>query len=134
MGKSIRQPELRSRCGAPFARAEKPHLRSARHFRRNFDAAERMLRRKIVVKKRQKFGQLLGEVRCFQALTALSLQRERFQSATSRSAPKAEIDTTWIQRVQHAENFGHFERTVMRKQHSTGADANFRSFGRHSRD
>src|SRR5258706_3050233 len=68
------------------------------------------------------------------ALGSVTLQSERFQAAASRRAANAEIDPVRIQRVQHPEYFGHFQRTVMREQYAAGTDANPGSFSGHSRD
>jgi len=62
MCEGIWQPELRGDLGAPPARSEQPDVRGSRHFRRDFDSAERMFWWKIVVKECQQFRQLFGEV------------------------------------------------------------------------
>src|SRR6267143_970671 len=66
------------------------------------------------------------------ALASVSLQSERFQAAASRRAAKAEIDPVRIQRMQHPEYFGHFQRAVVREQYAAGTDANPGSFSGHS--
>src|SRR6266478_2600335 len=66
------------------------------------------------------------------ALASVTLQSERFQAAASRRAAKAEIDPVRIQRMQHPEYFGHFQRAVVREQYAAGANANPGSFSGHS--
>src|SRR5882672_10149519 len=68
------------------------------------------------------------------ALASVTLQSERFQAAASRRAAKAEIDPVRIQRVQHPEYFGYFQRTVMREQDTARTDADLGSFSSHARD
>src|SRR5258705_261483 len=68
------------------------------------------------------------------ALASVTLQSERFQAAASRRAAKPEIDPVRIQRMQHPEYFGHFQRTVMREQYAARTNANPGSFSGHSRD
>src|SRR5882672_1533135 len=68
------------------------------------------------------------------ALASVTLQSERFQAAASRRAAKPEIDPVRIQRMQHPEYFGHFQRAVMREQYAAGTNANPGSFSSHSRD
>src|SRR6266576_1033479 len=66
------------------------------------------------------------------ALASVTLQSERFQAAASRRAAKAEIDPVRIQRMQHPEYFGHFQRAVVREQYAAGTNANPGSFSGHS--
>src|ERR1700704_1003219 len=68
------------------------------------------------------------------ALASVTLQSERFQAAASRRAANAEIDPVRIQRMQHPEYFGDFQRTVMREQYAAGTNANPGNSSGHSRD
>src|SRR6266403_1432475 len=68
------------------------------------------------------------------ALASVTLQSERFQAAASRRAAKAEIDPVRIQRMQHPEYFGHFQRAVVREQYASRANTDAGCFSSHSRD
>src|SRR5258708_36287019 len=91
-----------------------------------------MFGRKVMVEKRQKFAQLVGEIRGLLALAAVALQGKGFQSAASGRAANAQVYATRRKRVQHAENFSHFQRAIVREHNSAGAGANSGGAGRYA--
>ena len=84
-----------------------------------------MIRGKTVFEIPAKLLQLLRKV-VESALPAVSLKGERGQRVGARGATDAEIDPTRKQPRQHAERLSDLEGTIMRKHHSSGADAHLR--------
>src|SRR6059036_3115693 len=65
-----------------------------------------MLRRQLAVHEREQVLHLLRE----ELRRAAAAQRPRGELVAAGRAPDAEVDATGIERLQHAERLGHFQR------------------------
>src|SRR3954469_4276435 len=80
----------------------------------------------------EELNKLLGEI-VFRRNAAVAAQCICLELCTARRATNAEVDPIRIESVQSSENFGYFERAVMRKQHTARTDSYIRCLGADSR-
>src|SRR5580700_10874677 len=75
----------------PRTGTQQPNFGRTGHVRRNLDSSEGMLGRKIMMKKRQQFKQLLFKIVILDAVAAVTPQGESFEAASSGRAADAKI-------------------------------------------
>src|SRR5215469_18679369 len=82
-----------------------------------------MPRRELAMEEPDELCELIWKIVRKRRLEPLPPQRESLERRAARGSADAEIDPLRIERMQHAELLGDFERTVMRQHHSAGAHA-----------
>ena len=126
------QPELPRQRTAVIGRTEQEDLRTGRPRRLRLDLTERVIVGHVIVEKCREVLHLIGKI-IGRRITPLP-HRHRRRLIAARRATDAEVDTPRKQRLKHAELLGDFQRAVIRQQHAAGANADFRSGGRKSRN
>ena len=91
-----------------------------------------MVHRQAVVEKAQQVGNLVREMLDAERPRPV-LQGDCGQLVAARGAADAEIDPAGIERLQHAELLGHFQRAVMAQHDPARADPDMAGLGRDPR-
>src|ERR1035441_7058866 len=117
-GESKWQPQLRCQPCAKVARSKEGNWNQAALARNRFDHLPRPFRPKIA----PKFLQQVRKIIC--ALLQVAPQSPHGMEIATRCSSQSEIDPTWVQRLQCAELFSHYEWSMIRQHPPAATYAN----------